>query len=123
MSKNAARTLGKTYTAFIVRDSNGRRFLNRKVYSGRVRGIWRRKFSWERKFKTHSRARKNPRTGEKTQRCRVRARYIKKGAGIFCESTRVKYAFIDSHSGNYKINDLCRALEAKESGYYDWNKS
>lgn len=40
MSKNAARTLGKTYTAFIVRDSNGRRFLNRKVYSGRVRGIW-----------------------------------------------------------------------------------
>lgn len=40
MSKNTARTPGKTYTAFMVRDSNGRRFLNRKVYSGRVRGIW-----------------------------------------------------------------------------------
>ena len=34
------RTLGKLYTAFIVRDSNSRRFLNRKVYTGRQRGIW-----------------------------------------------------------------------------------
>jgi hypothetical protein len=34
------RTLGKLYTAYIVRDSNSRRFLNRKVYTGRQRGIW-----------------------------------------------------------------------------------
>jgi len=34
------RTLGKLYTAFIVRDSSSRRFLNRKVYTGRQRGIW-----------------------------------------------------------------------------------
>lgn len=29
-----------TYTAFIVRDFNTRRFLNRKVYTGRVHGVW-----------------------------------------------------------------------------------
>ena len=29
-----------TYTAYLVRDTNARRYLNRKVYSGRVRGIW-----------------------------------------------------------------------------------
>jgi hypothetical protein len=29
-----------TYTAFIVRDATTRRFLNRKVYTGRVRGVW-----------------------------------------------------------------------------------
>lgn len=40
MSKNVKRALGKVYTAFIVRDSNSRRFLNRKVYTGRARGIW-----------------------------------------------------------------------------------
>lgn len=37
---NSNRTLGKLYTAFIVRDENARRFLNKRVYSGRVRGIW-----------------------------------------------------------------------------------
>ena len=40
MSKNIKRALGKIYTAYIVRDSNSRRFLNRKVYTGRARGIW-----------------------------------------------------------------------------------
>jgi len=29
-----------TYTAYIVRDVNSRRFLNRKVYTGRARGVW-----------------------------------------------------------------------------------
>ena len=29
-----------TYTAYIVRDANTRRFLNRKVYTGRARGVW-----------------------------------------------------------------------------------
>lgn len=38
MNKN--RTQGKLYTAFIVRDSNSRRFLNQRSYSGRKRGIW-----------------------------------------------------------------------------------
>lgn len=38
--KKVTRALGKVYTAFIVRDSNSRRFLNRKVYTGRARGIW-----------------------------------------------------------------------------------
>lgn len=28
------------YTAYVVRDANSRRFLNRRVYSGRIRGIW-----------------------------------------------------------------------------------
>lgn len=28
------------YTAYIVRDSNKRRFLTRPTYSGRVRGVW-----------------------------------------------------------------------------------
>ena len=40
MSKQIKRALGKVYTAYIVRDSNSRRFLNRKVYTGRARGIW-----------------------------------------------------------------------------------
>lgn len=38
--KTSNRTLGKLYTAFIVRDSNSRRFLNSRTYSGRIRGIW-----------------------------------------------------------------------------------
>ncbi len=37
---NTNRTLGKLYTAFIVRDANSRRFLNARTYSGRTRGIW-----------------------------------------------------------------------------------
>ncbi len=37
---NNNRTQGKLYTAFIVRDENSRRFLNKRTYSGRVRGIW-----------------------------------------------------------------------------------
>ena len=38
MNKN--RTLGKLYTAYIVRDENSRRFLNTRTYTGRTRGIW-----------------------------------------------------------------------------------
>ena len=34
------RTTGKLYTAYIVRDAIGRRFLNRKIYTGRQPGIW-----------------------------------------------------------------------------------
>lgn len=37
---NEKRALGKLYTAYIVRDANSRRFLNRKIYTGRTRGIW-----------------------------------------------------------------------------------
>ena len=37
---NVKRTLGKLYTAYIVRDANGRRFLNTKIYTGRQPGIW-----------------------------------------------------------------------------------
>jgi hypothetical protein len=33
-------TQGKLYTAYVVRDSNSRRFLNQPAYSGRVRGVW-----------------------------------------------------------------------------------
>lgn len=33
-------TTNNTYTAFLVRDTNARRYLNQKVYSGRVPGIW-----------------------------------------------------------------------------------
>lgn len=40
MSKNVKRALGKVYTAFIVRDSNSRRFLNQRSYTGRRRGQW-----------------------------------------------------------------------------------
>ena len=39
-TNNIQRTLGKLYTAYIVRDANGRRFLNQKVYTGRRPGIW-----------------------------------------------------------------------------------
>lgn len=37
---NAKRTKGKLYTAYIVRDSNSRRFLNQRSYTGRRRGQW-----------------------------------------------------------------------------------
>ena len=40
MSKNIKRALGKVYTAYIVRDSNSRRFLNQRSYTGRRRGQW-----------------------------------------------------------------------------------
>jgi len=49
----------------------------------KVQKVWRRKFSWKRKFKTNSWARKNLWAGEKTQRCQVRARYIKKSNRYF----------------------------------------
>lgn len=39
-TNNIKRTLGKLYTAYIVRDANGRRFLNQKIYTGRQPGIW-----------------------------------------------------------------------------------
>ena len=29
-----------TYTAYLVRDENGRRYLNRPVYTGRAQNIW-----------------------------------------------------------------------------------
>lgn len=38
MKQNA--TTNSTYTAYLVRDTNARRYLNKKVYSGRVPGIW-----------------------------------------------------------------------------------
>lgn len=31
---------GKFYTAYLVREANSRRFLNRRTYSGRLRGVW-----------------------------------------------------------------------------------
>lgn len=40
MSKSIKRAKGKLYTAFIVRDSNSRRFLNQRSYTGRRRGQW-----------------------------------------------------------------------------------
>jgi hypothetical protein len=41
MTNNSTkRTLGKLYTAYLVRDVNARRFLNRKIYTGRQPGIW-----------------------------------------------------------------------------------
>jgi hypothetical protein len=40
ISNNTNRTLGKLYTAYLVRDINARRYLNRKIYTGRQPGIW-----------------------------------------------------------------------------------
>ena len=37
---NNNHTQDNLYTAYIVRDENSRRFLNRPTYSGRVRGVW-----------------------------------------------------------------------------------
>lgn len=37
---NTKRTLGKLYTAYLVRDVNARKFLNQKIYTGRQPGIW-----------------------------------------------------------------------------------
>ena len=38
--KNTNRTLGKLYTAYLVRDVNRRRYLNQKIFTGRQPGIW-----------------------------------------------------------------------------------
>ena len=40
MGNQTKRTLGKLYTAYIVRDVNARKFLNQKIYTGRQPGIW-----------------------------------------------------------------------------------
>lgn len=40
ISNNTNRTLGKLYTAYLVRDINARRYLNQKIYTGRQPGIW-----------------------------------------------------------------------------------
>ena len=37
---NTKRTLGKLYTAYLVRDVNARKFLNQKNYTGRLPSIW-----------------------------------------------------------------------------------
>lgn len=37
---NNSNTSGKLYTAYVVRDSNTRRFLKQRTYTGRARGIW-----------------------------------------------------------------------------------
>jgi hypothetical protein len=39
-NNNTKRTLGKLYTAYLVRDCNARRYLNAKIYTGRQPGIW-----------------------------------------------------------------------------------
>lgn len=39
-NNNTKRTLGKLYTAYLVRDCNARRYLNQKIYTGRQPGIW-----------------------------------------------------------------------------------
>ena len=40
MANQENRTLGKLYTAYIVRDVNARKFLNQKVFTGRKPRIW-----------------------------------------------------------------------------------
>lgn len=39
-NKNINRTLGKLYTAYLVRDVNRRRYLNQRIFTGRQPGIW-----------------------------------------------------------------------------------
>src|SRR5690242_4930414 len=34
----------------------------------------------------------------------------------------MKYAFIDTHRGEYPVSRLCSALNVAESGYYAWKK-
>jgi hypothetical protein len=48
----------------------------------RIWAVWRRKFSLKGNLKLTP-ARKSPRTGEKTQRCRVRADILKKQSAFF----------------------------------------
>jgi len=40
MANQEKRTLGKLYTAYIVRDVNARKFLNQKIFTGRKPRIW-----------------------------------------------------------------------------------
>ena len=39
-NNNRTTNRNETFTAYIVRDANKRRFLTQPTYSGRVRGVW-----------------------------------------------------------------------------------
>ena len=45
---------------------------------------------------------------------------LKKAAAYFAKDLKVKYAFIQDYSKQYKITRLCHALEVSPGGYYDW---
>ena len=47
---------------------------------------------------------------------------FKKSDGVFCEKSRVKYAWIKENNSGLPLFRCCKLLGVSRSGYYDWLK-
>ncbi len=59
---------------------------------------------------------------ENEQLRRHGARNIKKGGGLLCERSRIKYGFIREQQKTYPVAVLCRVMQVSTSAYYAGSK-
>ncbi|EFB9186513.1 IS3 family transposase [Escherichia coli] len=45
---------------------------------------------------------------------------LQKGRDILCESSEMKYVFIEKHQSEFSIKAMCRVLRVARSGWYTW---
>ncbi len=45
---------------------------------------------------------------------------LKKGRGVLCSRTGIKYKFIKEHGNAYPVQVLCKVMGVGRSSYYDW---
>ncbi|HHH4715417.1 TPA: IS3 family transposase [Escherichia coli] len=45
---------------------------------------------------------------------------LQKGRDILCESSEMKYVFIEKHQAEFSIKAMCRVLRVARSGWYTW---
>ncbi len=46
--------------------------------------------------------------------------FSKKGGGVLCKTTQVKYAMIKANKNQFPVGMMCRMVSVSRSGYYDW---
>lgn len=44
----------------------------------------------------------------------------KKGSGVLCQGTTVKYAWIKQHTSEFPVDSMCRFVQVSRSAYYAW---
>ncbi|WP_100215585.1 IS3 family transposase, partial [Xanthomonas phaseoli] len=47
----------------------------------------------------------------------------KKGRHVLCQGVKAKYAFMQTHRGEFRLCAMCRVLRVNRAGYYAWLKS
>ncbi|WP_242450508.1 transposase, partial [Xanthomonas citri] len=48
---------------------------------------------------------------------------LKKGRHVLCQGVKAKYAFMQTHRGEFRLCAMCRVLRVNRAGYYAWLKS